>query len=96
MELSEQEIKHLAKLARIELTPNEVELFRGQISQILGYIEQINKVDLKEVKTVYSWDSFYGKCREDKVEKCPEDERKIILDNVPEKQYGFVKVKAVF
>jgi aspartyl-tRNA(Asn)/glutamyl-tRNA(Gln) amidotransferase subunit C len=44
------DIRYAAQLARIELTPQEVETFEGQLGQILGYIETLQSIDVSGVE----------------------------------------------
>jgi len=46
MKITVADVEHVARLARLELTPGEKELFAGQMDAIFGYVEQ-----LKELKT---------------------------------------------
>ncbi|MBI4004811.1 Asp-tRNA(Asn)/Glu-tRNA(Gln) amidotransferase subunit GatC [Candidatus Roizmanbacteria bacterium] len=48
-ELTREEILHLAKLANITLTDEEVSVYGKQLSEILGYIEQLNQVDTEKI-----------------------------------------------
>jgi aspartyl-tRNA(Asn)/glutamyl-tRNA(Gln) amidotransferase subunit C len=43
--LSREDVLHIAELARLELTSDEVELFARQLAEILGYVEQIRDLD---------------------------------------------------
>lgn len=43
--LSHDEVHRIAELARLELTPDEVELFARQLASILEYVEQIRALD---------------------------------------------------
>jgi aspartyl-tRNA(Asn)/glutamyl-tRNA(Gln) amidotransferase subunit C len=43
--LSQQDVKRIADLARLELTPEELALFTQQLSDILVYVEQIQSLD---------------------------------------------------
>ena len=49
MELSLEEIQHLAELSRIELSPEEAEQFRPQLEGILGYINRLSEVDTANI-----------------------------------------------
>ena len=40
------DVKYVAHLARIALTPDEEEKFGAQLSNILGYIEKLNQLDV--------------------------------------------------
>ena len=50
MQLSKEEIQHIAKLARLELTDKELEKYGGQLSAVLNYIDQLKEVDVKGVE----------------------------------------------
>jgi aspartyl-tRNA(Asn)/glutamyl-tRNA(Gln) amidotransferase subunit C len=43
-------IEHIANLARIDLTPAEVELFRGQLGDIIEYFDQLREVNTDGVE----------------------------------------------
>jgi aspartyl-tRNA(Asn)/glutamyl-tRNA(Gln) amidotransferase subunit C len=48
--LSSDQVLHVARLARLELTPEEVERFGGELSKVLDYIETIAELgDLEDV-----------------------------------------------
>jgi len=49
MPLSQQEVEHIAKLARLELNDKQKELYRGQLSAILDYIAKLRELDTKDV-----------------------------------------------
>jgi aspartyl-tRNA(Asn)/glutamyl-tRNA(Gln) amidotransferase subunit C len=48
--LKKADVKHVAKLAKLNLTPKEVEKFRNQLSKIISYVEELNEVDTSNVK----------------------------------------------
>ena len=47
--ISEEEVRHVANLARLGLTDEEVERMGEQLGAILNYMEQIGELDLEEV-----------------------------------------------
>ena len=47
---SEIDIKHVAHLARISLSPEEEEKFGEQLGQVLGYIDKLKEVDVTGVE----------------------------------------------
>jgi aspartyl-tRNA(Asn)/glutamyl-tRNA(Gln) amidotransferase subunit C len=49
MSLTLEEVKHIANLARIELTPEDLENYRTQLSAILSHFEQLQKLDTAQV-----------------------------------------------
>lgn len=48
--ISEEQVKHVAKLARLNLTDEEVKTFAGQFEEIFGYIEILDEIDTSDVK----------------------------------------------
>jgi aspartyl-tRNA(Asn)/glutamyl-tRNA(Gln) amidotransferase subunit C len=49
MSLTKEQVQHIAQLARLSLTENEVSQFQQQLSDILAYFDQIQGVDTSEV-----------------------------------------------
>lgn len=47
--LTEDQVRHIAKLARIRLTDKEVKKFSKQLSGVLDYMDILNEVDTKNV-----------------------------------------------
>jgi aspartyl-tRNA(Asn)/glutamyl-tRNA(Gln) amidotransferase subunit C len=48
--LSRDQVLHVARLARLELTDEEVERFSGELSKVLDHIETIGELDLDGVE----------------------------------------------
>lgn len=48
--LAKEEIKHIAKLARLGLTEKEIERFQKELSKILDYVEKLKEVDVSKVE----------------------------------------------
>ena len=57
MSLTKQEVEHIAKLARLELTDEQKELYCGQLSKILDYVAKLNELDTKDVLRLLAADS---------------------------------------
>lgn len=51
--LTDHEIEHIAKLARLELDQAHTDKFKKELSSILGYIDQLNAVDVSGVEPLY-------------------------------------------
>ena len=47
--IEREQVLHVARLARLELTDEEVERMSGELSSILDHIEKINELDLEDV-----------------------------------------------
>lgn len=44
-EISLEEVRHVANLARLELSDDELAVLRGELSALLGHVEQIQRLD---------------------------------------------------
>ena len=90
--LSREDVLKLAQLARLHLDDKEVGQFTDEISAILGYVEQLQSVDLKNVPPTYQVTGLANVMRKDEIEDygfTPEE----LLKNVPETHEGHIKVK---
>jgi len=50
MALSLDEVRRVARLARLELSPEEERVFQGQLSAILDYVRQLEELDVSDVE----------------------------------------------
>jgi aspartyl-tRNA(Asn)/glutamyl-tRNA(Gln) amidotransferase subunit C len=50
MALSLDEVRKIAALARLKLTPDDERVFAGQLSAILSYVEQLRELDVSNVE----------------------------------------------
>ena len=62
-----KDVEHVAKLARLELTEDEKELYTKQLGDVLKYVDQMNEVDTSDIKPMTQVIDFYNVMREDKV-----------------------------
>lgn len=95
MKLSNDEIKHIAKLARLDLTEAELEKYGGQLSNVLSYIEQLKEVDIKGVEPTAQLSGLANILREDKARDWDSEEVEEALKDAPAKEGRFIKVKRV-
>ena len=95
MQLSKDEIQHIAKLARLELTSAELEKYGGQLSAVLNYIDQLKEVDVKGVEPTAQVTGLENVLREDKVRDWDGKEIEEALADAPEREERFIKVKRV-
>ena len=49
MKITRKEVNHVAKLARLELTEAEKEMFTGQMDAILAYVDKLNELDTEGI-----------------------------------------------
>jgi aspartyl-tRNA(Asn)/glutamyl-tRNA(Gln) amidotransferase subunit C len=83
MTITPDEVRHIATLARLQLTDDEVKRFTAELSTIVDYVEQMNALDTTGVipRTVATTST--DMLREDEVK--PFGDRQQILDNAPKK-----------
>ena len=97
MPINKKDIQHIAHLSRIELTPEEEEKFAEDLGAILGFIEELNQVNTEGVEPMTGGTTLENIMRPDEqVDTSLEAKEAQLLEAVPEKKDGYVKVKAVF
>ena len=93
MKLSNEDVLHIALLARLALTEVEVERFREQLSHLLESFEVLQQVDTNGIPPTAQSITLQNVLREDEVaESLPSSQ---VLANAPKKEGGFFKVRAV-
>ena len=93
MAVDRDTVIRIARLARLEVPEGEIEPLAGELSNILGWIEQLNELDTEGVAPMTSVVAMKPRLREDKVTdgRCPDK----ILANAPEPAHGFFAVPKV-
>lgn len=94
--ISKEEVKHIAKLARLGLTEPEIEKFQRELSSILDYIEKLKEVDIKNVEPTSHALKIENVFREDTVLKSDIEKVKKLIKAFPEREKTFLKVKSIF
>ena len=93
MSITEKEVLHVAELARLALTEEEVGLYTVQLKRILGYVEKLSEVDTGGVPPTTCTSLSQGRLREDVVTgSIPQEEA---LKNAPESRHGCYKVPKI-
>ncbi|MEK7649256.1 MAG: Asp-tRNA(Asn)/Glu-tRNA(Gln) amidotransferase subunit GatC [Patescibacteria group bacterium] len=96
MALTQQDIEHIARLSRLELSGEELEAFTQQLSSILEYVAQLKEVDTKSITYHYQVPGLENIYDDDSVRQCSEEERALLLNAMPAHVGDFLKVKGVF
>lgn len=92
--LTREEVLKLAALAKLELSNEEVEQFRSELSEILGYVEQLQSVDVGTLPPTYQVTGLVNVTRPDEIVDYGMS-REELLKNAPAMQDGLIKVKRV-
>ena len=91
--LTPEEVRHVAMLARLGLSDEEVETMRSQLGQVLGYIEMFDQVDVSSVPPTAQVLAHLNIVRPDvTLPSWPPDD---LLANAPSAEDGFFRVPAV-
>ena len=93
MALDRSDVEHIAILARIGLTEEEVETFRGQLSHILEQFEVLGELDTAGVDPTGHAVQLQAVMRDDIPDSSLEPED--VLSNAPQREGEFFRVKAV-
>ena len=91
--ISHNEVEHVAKLARLNLTESEKTLFGEQLSQILTFVEQLQEVSTEGVPPTTSVADQESYLREDI--PCEGLSHELALSNAPEVHEGFFVVPKI-
>lgn len=93
MAISRDEVTYIAGLARLTLTDQEIDLYAQQLSDILGYIEQLNELDVENVEPMSHVLDIINVMREDK--NLPSLSREEVMANAPDHDGEHFKVPRV-
>ncbi len=91
--ITNEEIRHIALLARIGITSTEIELIRGQMSEILESFDVLNNVNVEGIRSTAHSVDLKTVTRDDKARESQSTEDTLL--NAPHKQDDFVRVKPV-
>ena len=91
--IDKEQIKHLAKLAQLELTDAEVELYSGQLTSILQYVDKVKDVELSDdVKRDFKKVNTF---REDENPHKAGEHREAIIEAMPKIENDLLVVKKI-
>lgn len=86
-----KDVENLASLARIELGEDEKKEILSDLESILGYVKQIEEVKVEDLESEYKVHNVW---REDEI--IPREfSKELIIDQFPDAQDGFLKVKKI-
>jgi len=85
MKISPEEVAKVARLSRLDLPQDKLELFAGQLGDILDYMDKLGELNTDEVEPMYSPVQHTTVLRKDELKK--DYAREEVLSNAP-KQDG--------
>lgn len=93
--ISKEEVQRIAKLARLELTAQEIEKMQKDLSGILDYFNLLKKVKSAKEKGKSAALDIEKVTRKDKVEQRPASLANNLIAAAPNKQDDYIKVKQI-
>jgi len=93
MSVSADQVRHIAKLARIAMSDSELERLVPELNAIIGWVEQLGEVDTDGVEPLTAVIDQKLRLRADVVDDG--DCREAVLANAPDAQHGFFAVPKV-
>jgi aspartyl-tRNA(Asn)/glutamyl-tRNA(Gln) amidotransferase subunit C len=93
MSISKDKVSHVAKLARLNPSDGDIDLYTGQLKRILAHVEKISEIDTEGVEPTMSTTPVSGPMREDVIKpSLTQDEA---LKNAPVSEKGCFKVPKI-
>ena len=87
------QVRHVADLARLDLSPAEEEQFTQQLGSILTYVEQLQELNTEGIEPTFHAVEMSNVTRPDQVQPWPDPES--ILAGAPERADQFFKVPRI-
>ncbi len=91
--ITRQEVEHVARLARLELSEDEKVRMTDQLDAILGYIDKLNRLDTSQVEPMTTVIPVVSVMREDEVR--PSLSLEEALANAPDREGDFFRVPRI-
>lgn len=88
-----EQVRKVATLARLELSPEEEEQFTTQLNSILEYVEQLNQLDTADVPPTTRAIEVSNVTRAD--QKVTFSDRELVLDCAPDREDDYFKVPKI-
>lgn len=91
--MDKDQILHLATLARLHLTKQEIDTFPGQLANVLDFVKQVQDVDVSDVQARDF--SLVNVMREDENPFEAGENRKEILEEMPATKDNYLQTKKI-
>ena len=91
--ITKEQVKHVAHLARLSVTEEDVEQFTEQLDAIISFAEQLNELDTEGIEPTTHVLDVKNVLRDDVVKESLPIEA--VLKNAPDEQDGQVKVPSI-
>ena len=95
MSLDKKEVQGVANLAKLELTETESKQYTDQLSAILGYVAELQSINISQVEAVGQITGLTNQLAKDEIKESTISQEKL-LANAPAQAKGYIKVKSIF
>lgn len=95
MKLTKEQIEHIARLARLELTEEELEKYGNQLSAVLDYVGELSGADVRGIEPTAQVTGLENILRNDEIHQAGESVISESLAQAPEAEEGQIRVKRV-
>lgn len=93
MAITRDEVLHVARLARLALSPDEADRLGAQLGNILGFIKQLDRLDTRDVVPTSHAVELGTPFRDDVVR--PFGDKEALLANAPDREGDFFRVPRI-
>ena len=93
MKLTRKDVEHIAELAKLGLTEEDIELFSEQLSAILEYAEMLNRLNTDAIPPTAQVIEQKNVMRPDETRPCMSPEE--VLANAPEREDNYFRVQVI-
>ena len=93
--LSKADVLHVAKLAKLNLTGGEVDKYLKQLSKVVDYVSELQKVDTKDVEPTHQTTGLENVYRYDEINSASVLSRDSALPGSENTEKGYFKVGAI-
>jgi aspartyl-tRNA(Asn)/glutamyl-tRNA(Gln) amidotransferase subunit C len=93
--ISKEEVKHIAKLARLGITKKEEEKFTRELSSILDYIEKLKEIDVSKIEPMTHSILVESVMRDDEAKSESIETKNKLIEAAPDKKERYLKVKSI-
>lgn len=94
--LSKDEVKYLAKLAKLSLSSSEINIYQKQLSEVVNFISQLKEVETGKVEATSQTTGLENVFRPDEIKNEDSLNQEEALSGTDEIHNSFFKVSAVF
>jgi len=93
MKITREQVEHVAQLARLDLSPDKIELYANQMNDILGYMDKLAEVDTTDLPPTNHATATVNVFRKDEAK--PSLETDEVLRNAPASDGRYIVVPRI-